>query len=311
MNNNHQVEFSRPDEVNDILRPLNDEEFKELLELYKNKYNSNGFQYLLLVTQYQWNRQLQELNIDENSYEWISFQKTFYTHRNGDFRKYGTFVCIHHDLIQSVAFHTWEPNCNELLECLSKTNLIQWKNGPLLISVANDYSNAVKEIVLSKGATIQRARQCQGFILNYDNALKLNPPSLPVGYKEIRIQEHNADMIHSLWANNKEASVNYIKGFINLNRNIGIIEESTGHLIGWIFQNEFSGLGILQVLPSAQRMGLGQYLAMTMSKLIARSLCINPSAFVVVGNVKSESLLQKIGYKKFVIYEWIQLDKIN
>lgn len=78
--------------------------------------------------------------------------------------------------IQSVAFHTWEPNCNELLDCLSKTNLILWKNGPLLISVANDYSEDVKKIAIFKGATQQNPRQCQGFILRQHKALHTEVP---------------------------------------------------------------------------------------------------------------------------------------
>lgn len=60
---------------------------------------------------------------------------------------------------------------------------------------------------------------------------------------ETNLQEQHADLVYSLWANNKEASLNYIKGFINLKRCIGIMEESTNSLVGWIFQNEFSGLG--------------------------------------------------------------------
>ena len=147
-----------------------------------------------------------------------------------------------------------------------------------------------------------------------------------MGYKTIQLQEEDADLVHSHWANNKEASINYIKGFIYLKKCIGIAEEETGNLVGWIFQNEFSGLGqvtnytlnitlvlyfatfrILQVLPSAQRKGLGKYLAISMTKLIAKTTNINPSAWAVVENVKSANLLQKIGYERNVIYEWIQI----
>lgn len=83
----------------DILRPLNDRELDELLELYKQKYESNGFQYFLLYTQLKWNRQLRELSIDDQDQKWMSFRKTFYTHQRGDFRKYGTYVCLHYDLV--------------------------------------------------------------------------------------------------------------------------------------------------------------------------------------------------------------------
>lgn len=112
MTSNNQMKFTKQDEVNDIMRPLNDEEFCELLEIYKEKYESNGFQYLLLFTQHQWNKQLQELNIDKEEHEWISFRKTFYTHRNGDFRKYGTYICLHNDLVGLFIAHLIQKHHN-------------------------------------------------------------------------------------------------------------------------------------------------------------------------------------------------------
>lgn len=57
------------------------------------------------------------------------------------------------------------------------------------------------------------------------------------------LQEQHAEMVHSLWANKKEASVDYIKGFIKLGRCLGVMDQSNQQLVGWIFQNEFSGLG--------------------------------------------------------------------
>lgn len=62
------------------------------------------------------------------------------------------------------------------------------------------------------------------------------------------------------------------------------------------------------MLPSAQRKGLGQYLAIAMTKFIAENYNIPATAFVVVGNTKSESLLRKIGYERTAINEWIQLE---
>lgn len=87
--------------VNDceILRPLKEEEIEELKELYKLKYGPESFQYLLIYTQCNWNKSLQELKIGENDEEWISFRKVFFTHKNGDFREYGTYICLHQDIV--------------------------------------------------------------------------------------------------------------------------------------------------------------------------------------------------------------------
>ncbi|XP_073832839.1 uncharacterized protein [Musca autumnalis] len=295
----------------DILRLLTDQELEELLHLYAENCGIESFQYLLIYTQLQWNRKLHQRCIERQNEKWISFRKDFYTDGKGDFRKYGTYICLHQDLVQSVTFHSWEPNSNELLECLEKTNLIQWRNGALLINIAPQFSESVKTIVLKKGGVIRKARPCQGLVLNRSEALNFNKTRIPEGYELGELEEKHAELIHSLWANNKEGSLDYIKGHIKINKSIGLYEKSKKELIGWIFQNEFSGLAILQVIPSHQRKGFGRILVESLSTAVAQTESIPVTAWVVVGNIKSETLLQKVGFKRAVTYEWIQLQKLE
>lgn len=96
------------DSHNDILRPLSEDEFQELLQLYRQKYGEQNFHYLLMYNQNKWNQQLKNLNCKEQtavSDEWLSFRKDFYTHRNGDFRKYGTYVSLHYDLVSMFTYN--------------------------------------------------------------------------------------------------------------------------------------------------------------------------------------------------------------
>lgn len=86
----------------DILRPLTEEELQELLKLYVQKYGGDNFQYLLIYSQCKWNRKLNEMNINKNDKRWLSFRRDFYTHVKGDFRKYGTYVCLHQDLVSTL-----------------------------------------------------------------------------------------------------------------------------------------------------------------------------------------------------------------
>lgn len=76
--------------------------------------------------------------------------------------------------MQTISFHSWEPQFNEMIECLCQTKLIHWNSGPLIANVAPEYSEQIKNIVASKGVTIQRARKCQGFILPHADAININ-----------------------------------------------------------------------------------------------------------------------------------------
>lgn len=64
---------------------------------------------------------------------------------------------------------------------------------------------------------------------------------------------------------------------------------------------------MLQVLPKAERRGLGGLLAAVMTKLIAKGEEVTLTAWIVASNWRSEALLTRIGYKKAVVNEWIKL----
>lgn len=48
-----------------------------------------------------------------------------------------------------------------------------------------------------------------------------------------------------------------------------------------------------------------------MCKNVAEYYDMDVSVWIRVENFKSEGLLEKIGFKKYVINEWIQLNKVN
>ncbi|XP_013115621.1 uncharacterized protein LOC106093152 [Stomoxys calcitrans] len=295
----------------EILRPLTEPELEELLQLYKQKYGIDSPQYLLIYNQCKWNEKLKELKISDQNKKWISFRREFYTHAKGDFRTYGTYICLHQDLIQSVTFHTWQPDFKELLECLDKTELICWQSGPLLVNVAAEYSKELRQIIANKGVTIQRARSSSLFVLKRENALNLDPPVIPDGYELRQLQQEDAELVHSHWPNKKEGSLDYLKGLIEIDTTFGVFKKADNSLIAWIFRNEFSGLGILQVLESEQRKGFGTIVVKAISYAIAKTESINITAWILLENVKSQTLFRNIGFEARLVNQWIQLNKIE
>lgn len=228
----------------DILRPLDDNEVEELMQLYVNKYGPLNFHYLLLYNQRKWDRQLEAAGISKDDTAYISLRKRFYTHRKGDFRKYGTYVSLHRDIVQSVSFFSWQPKvAEELFECLEHTKCIEWSSGALLTNVDLNFCGRVKDLAIRKGATGIQARECFGMMLTHDEARSVHVPDLLSDFELRSLNDDDAKTVHSIWPNKGEGSLEYIRALIRFNKTLGACRSDTGELIAWIFQNDFSGLG--------------------------------------------------------------------
>ncbi|KAM8721462.1 hypothetical protein ACLKA7_007354 [Drosophila subpalustris] len=299
----------------DILRALSDNEVDELMKLYGDKYGPLNFHYLLFYNQRKWDRQLEAAGISKDDNAYISLRKRFYTHRKGDFRKYGTYVSLHRDIVQSVSFFSWQSEgaakgdggAEELFDCLEKTDRIEWSSGALLTNVDLKFCARVKELAMRKGASGIQARECFGMILPHDEALSVQVPDLLSDFELRPLSDDDARMVHTIWPNNGEGSFEYVRALIRFNRTLGACRSDTGELIAWIFQNDFSGFGMLQVLPKAERRGLGGLLAAAMTKRIAKGEQVTVTAWIVTNNWRSEALLSRIGYQKGIVNEWIKL----
>ncbi|KAH8386889.1 hypothetical protein KR093_003310 [Drosophila rubida] len=297
----------------DILRELSDHEVDELLQLYADKFGPLNFHYLLLYNQRKWDRQLNAAGIARDDSAYKSLRKRFYTHHRGDFRRYGTYVSLHEDIVQSVSFFSWQPEApTELFECLAQTQRIAWSAGALLTNVDLEYAARVKELALSKGAAGLQPRQCYGMVLPNDAAKAVKVPELLSEFELRPLRDEDAAAVHAIWPNKGEGSLAYLRALIRFNRTLGACRSDTGELIAWIFQNDFAGLGqvfffMLQVLPKAERRGLGGLLAATMSKLIAKHEAVTLTAWIVATNWRSEQLLNRVGYRKDIVNEWIKL----
>ncbi|ALC49465.1 CG14615 [Drosophila busckii] len=296
------------DKDSDILRPLSDSEVDELMQLYLDKYGAQHFHYILLYNQRKWDRQLQAAGIAADDPAYISLRKRFYTHRAGDFRRFGTYVSLHRDIVQSVSCYTWQQQSpTELFECLEQTHRIEWSRGALLTNVELDYCERLKELALRKGAAGIQARSCYGMMLANAAARQVELPELLSEFELRPLCDEDAAMVHDTWPNKGEGSLAYLRALIKFNKSLGACRSDTGELIAWIFQNDFSGLGMLQVLPKVERRGLGGLLAAAMTKRIAKSEPVAPTAWIVSNNWRSEALLTRIGYHKALVNEWIKL----
>ncbi|KAH8397831.1 hypothetical protein KR222_003515 [Zaprionus bogoriensis] len=292
----------------DILRPLSDGEVDELMQLYADRYGPHNFHFLLFYNQRKWDRQLAAAGIAGDDEAHRSLRKRFYTHRDGDFRRYGTYVSLHRDIVQSVSFFSWQPEQTlELYACLEQTQRIEWASGALLTNVDPALCAHVKALAMQRGARGIQARECFGMVLDHAAAREAQVPELQSDFELRPLGDQDAELVHGIWPNKGEGSLAYIRALIRHNKTLGACRSDTGELIAWIFQNDFSGLGMLQVLPKAERRGLGGLLAAAMTRRIARTEQVTLTAWIVSTNFRSEALLTRIGYHKAVVNEWIKL----
>lgn len=229
----------------DILRPLADSEVDELMQLYVDKYGPENFHYLLFYNQRKWDLQLAEAGIASDDEAHISLRKQFYTHREGDFRRFGTYVSLHRDIVQSVSFFSWQPEePAELYACLEQTQRIEWGSGALLTNVDPGFSSHIKALAMQRGALGIQARTCFGMVLDHDTALnRVQVPELLSDFELRTLNVEDAEMVHGIWPNKGEGSLAYIRALIRHNKTLGACRSDTGELLAWIFQNDFSGLG--------------------------------------------------------------------
>lgn len=229
----------------DILRPLADSEVDELMQLYVDKYGPENFHYLLFYNQRKWDRHLAEAGIAPDDEAHISLRKQFYTHRQGDFRRFGTYVSLHRDIVQSVAFFSWQPEePAELYACLEQTQRIEWGSGALLTNVDPGFSAHVKALAMQRGAGGIQPRICYGMVLDHETALnRVQVPELLSDFELRTLNVEDAEMVHGIWPNKGEGSLAYIRALIRYNKTLGACRSDTGELLAWIFQNDFSGLG--------------------------------------------------------------------
>lgn len=229
----------------DILRPLADSEVDELMQLYVDKYGPENFHYLLFYNQRKWDRHLAEAGILPDDEAYISLRKQFYTHRQGGFRRHGTYVSLHRDIVQSVSFFSWQPEePAELYACLEQTQRIEWGSGALLTNVDPGFSAHVKVLAMQRGAGGIQPRTCFGMVLDHETALnRVQVPELLSDFELRTLNVEDAEMVHGIWPNKGEGSLAYIRALIRHNKTLGACRSDTGELLAWIFQNDFSGLG--------------------------------------------------------------------
>lgn len=135
-----------------------------------------------------------------------------------------------------------QENGEEIRDCILKTQLIEWKFGPIFLSTQEKFNSYIMEIVTENKYEI--FLQTWSFLAHMpkERALELKvtiPDDVYLGALTIE----DCDVINSEWPYRYNGSLEYIQDLVLLNAGIGVYAKESSKLLCWVIKNENGAAG--------------------------------------------------------------------
>ncbi|XP_055586625.1 uncharacterized protein LOC129739224 isoform X2 [Uranotaenia lowii] len=230
------------DVVDDILRPLSQEDLILLKEIYRKHLPESIPFFFVMENQLRWLTKMEQMEADEMSKLSARAFLRYYVPRNGKLEN-GTFVAITDNEDPCVYFHSLQEDCNQLIIYLSETKLICWRSCPVFCGISDNHFRVLEQVINQKMGKLTVLSDCSYFTLDKNIAaqFEFNVPD-DVVLKEI--DTSYAEFMNEHWPHRYLHSSKYIRFLIQFNGGLGLFDKSTGDLIGWVLKNEFAGVGL-------------------------------------------------------------------
>ncbi|XP_017116962.1 uncharacterized protein LOC108138914 [Drosophila elegans] len=242
-----------------------------------------------------------------NFIKWVEKEpelKAKFLSLNGDWEKDGTFV-LTVDLgtqFNHIYFNTLSDNlerATKALECLNS-----FENKYVFFGFCSRLKPVVEHIRRKFYTTkeLQIVETCW-----YSASKELIDTftiEVPSGITLLNLALEDAETINEIWPHRGPDSINFVRSLIKYNVCLGAYDDS-GKLVAWCLRLPIGGLGLLQVLESHKRLGLGSLLVKAMAKKIS-ALGDQVMAPVVTKNIASRNMFEKIGFRSIDITYWAE-----
>ncbi|XP_022214706.2 uncharacterized protein LOC111069116 [Drosophila obscura] len=224
---------------------------------------------------------------------------------NGDWQREGTFL-ITVDMgtnLQHLYFNTLSDDLSRVtkaVECLKPSNDEYLFFGyssrfdSLVRNIGKTCTGITKELSIVDVVWYYASKQVVStFTVEVPNGIRLDNLSIK-----------DAETINEIWPHRADNSVKFVRRLIQFNVNIGAYDE-TGKLVAWCLRLPIGALGLLQVLESHKRLGLGSLMVRALSKKI-NDLGDSVVAPVVPQNTASRSMFEKLGFQQIDTGYWAE-----
>ncbi|XP_034667480.1 uncharacterized protein LOC117900992 [Drosophila subobscura] len=221
---------------------------------------------------------------------------------NGDWQKEGTFlISVEMGHKYHLFFNTLNDDLSPVtkaLECLKPTNdqylFFGYRSrfDPVIRHIGKTF--LTKELSFTDGVWYYATKELVStFTIEVPNGIRLDNLSIK-----------DAETINEIWPHRHPNSVEFVRRQIQYSENVGAYDE-TGKLVSWCLRLPVGSLGLLQVLESHKRLGLGSLMVRALSKKI-NDLGESVVAPVVPENIASRTMFEKLGFRNIDKVYWAE-----
>ncbi|XP_004530232.1 uncharacterized protein LOC101449533 [Ceratitis capitata] len=212
---------------------------------------------------------------------------------DGDWQRDGTFVGLIYAPLNYVFINTLSADQQRLLTAL---NTLKFDKPYMILAYQERLMPTVEQHFLDSGFRREdfKPHGVAWHNIEQEKALQFLADA-PADFTLRRLERKHAGLVDSLWPHREPGSVAFVELLITYNESVGIFD-SAGNLVAWCLILPMGALGLLQVLDTHKRLGLGNLAVRYLSKLIAAK-GFEVTAPVVFQNVASRSLFAKLGFK--------------
>ncbi|XP_054744791.1 uncharacterized protein LOC129249154 [Anastrepha obliqua] len=219
---------------------------------------------------------------------------------DGEWRSDGTYVAVKKKPTNYVFLNTLNENQELLLTALKLVNI---KEPLLIFGYPGRLMNTVEEFFVGEDFSKETflADGTFWYYIDKEKAKQL-PVNVPEGYTLRSLETKHAEQVNSIWPHRRNDSVHFVELLIAYNDSVGVFD-GAGNLVAWSLRLPIGSLGLVHVVDTHKRLGLGSLVVSHMSKLIA-SKGLEVTAPVVFENKPSRSMFEKLGFQTIDKVYW-------
>ncbi|KAL1502275.1 hypothetical protein ABEB36_007441 [Hypothenemus hampei] len=272
----------------DILVPLNDKDLEELASLYTLHVETFPLAHSFLQIC------LKAKKVGLNDYV------TVYSPWNC-WREDGTFIASMPAYGHDIVLHSLDSSGKRLIEAFKQTKRFPFQKDSareytLFFSVHEYFSLKLVDLLTNVLHHELIYYEAPLWRLGKEQALAFNDLSLSDVYVK-PLNKQDISIIDNAWPHRSPTSINKHWQWIQLGTSFGVYLKSNDKLVSWVTSSCLGQMSALQTLEQYKRKGYGSLVVKHMAKYLATQgfdSCIS----IIAGNVESEGLYKKLGFKK-------------